>query len=82
VDFGASLERGSARFRLHGSKLRGEYALTRFREGADESWLLVKASEGQAKGPGKAAGTPDPRRARSVRSGRTLAQVASEARDR
>jgi DNA ligase D-like protein (predicted 3'-phosphoesterase) len=82
VDFGASLERGHARFRLHGSKLRGEYALTRFREGEDESWLLVKASEGQAKGSGKAAGTPDPRRARSVRSGRTLAQVASEARDR
>ncbi|MFI5673208.1 DNA polymerase ligase N-terminal domain-containing protein [Streptomyces cellulosae] len=81
VDFGESLERGHARFRLHGSKLRGEYALTRFRKGRDESWLLVKASEGQAKGPGKAAGTPDPRRARSARSGRTLAQVASDARD-
>ncbi|MFI6935253.1 DNA polymerase ligase N-terminal domain-containing protein [Streptomyces sp. NPDC050287] len=82
VDFGESLERGHARFRLHGSKLRGEYALTRFRAGKDESWLLVKASEGRAKSPGKAVGAPDPRRARSARSGRTLAQVASDARDR
>ncbi|MFJ8780442.1 DNA polymerase ligase N-terminal domain-containing protein [Streptomyces sp. NPDC102476] len=71
VDFGESLERGHATFRLHGSKLHGTYALTRFREG---SWLLVKAAEGRKPGHG----TPDPRRARSVRTGRTLAQVAAE----
>ncbi|MFF5497268.1 DNA polymerase ligase N-terminal domain-containing protein [Streptomyces aquilus] len=72
VDFGKSLEGGHATFRLHGEKLRGEYALTRFRTGKDESWLLVKASADHA----RRQGTPDPRRARSVRSGRTLAQVA------
>ncbi|MFF4030982.1 DNA polymerase ligase N-terminal domain-containing protein [Streptomyces sviceus] len=72
VDFAESLERGHATFRLHGTKLRGRYALTRFRE---DNWLLVKTAEGRA---GRGHGTPDPRRARSVRSGRTLAQVAAE----
>ncbi|MEV6840717.1 DNA polymerase ligase N-terminal domain-containing protein [Streptomyces sp. NPDC051133] len=75
VDFAESLERGHATFRLHGAKLHGEYALTRFRGGADEeeSWLLVR--KGAARSGGH--GTPDPRRARSVRTGRTLAQVAA-----
>ncbi|MFR0354930.1 DNA polymerase ligase N-terminal domain-containing protein [Streptomyces sediminimaris] len=80
VDFGESLDRGHARFRLKGSKLRGEYALTRFRDGGDggeEAWLLVKAG-GKAQGHG----TPDPRRARSVTSGRTLAQVAADSGER
>ncbi|MFJ4205310.1 DNA polymerase ligase N-terminal domain-containing protein [Streptomyces sviceus] len=71
IDFAESLERGHATFRVHGTKLRGRYALTRFRE---DNWLLVKTAEGRARGHG----TPDPRRARSVRSGRTLAQVAAE----
>ncbi|MFD8236779.1 DNA polymerase ligase N-terminal domain-containing protein [Streptomyces sp. NPDC059696] len=76
VDFAESLQRGHATFRLSGSKLHGEYALTRFRGGGDgeEAWLLVKRS-GDAARP---HGTPDPRRARSAKSGRTLAQVASE----
>ncbi|MFF4490766.1 DNA polymerase ligase N-terminal domain-containing protein [Streptomyces sp. NPDC001544] len=77
VDFAQSLERGHATFRLHGSKLHGEYALTRFRSGdggEEEAWLLVR--KGSARGAGH--GTPDPRRARSVRTGRTLAQVAAD----
>ncbi|CAL9318443.1 DNA polymerase ligase N-terminal domain-containing protein [Streptomyces sp. R02] len=76
VDFAESLERGHATFRLHGSKLRGEYALTRFRGGDDgeEAWLLVRAAKGGSGG----RGAPDPRRARSARTGRTLAQVARE----
>ncbi|CAL9665652.1 Multifunctional non-homologous end joining protein LigD [Streptomyces sp. enrichment culture] len=72
VDFGESIERGHASFRLKGSKLHGEYALTRFRGGDEDAWLLVKAGRSHGRG------TPDPRRARSVRSGRTLAQVARE----
>ena len=78
VDFAESLERGHATFRLSGSKLRGEYALTRFRSGqgdGEEAWLLVRRSGGR----GRAQGGPDPRRARSATSGRTLAQVASDA---
>jgi DNA ligase D-like protein (predicted 3'-phosphoesterase) len=78
VDFARSLERGHATFRLRGAKLHGEYALTRFRggrgDGEEEAWLLVKKGGGRANGHG----TPDPRRARSVRTGRTLAQVAAE----
>ncbi|MGW1982355.1 DNA polymerase ligase N-terminal domain-containing protein [Streptomyces collinus] len=78
VDFAESLERGHASFRLHGSKLHGEYALTRFRGGADEeeAWLLVHKGAARADGHG----TPDPRRARSVRTGRTLAQVLADDR--
>ncbi|WP_328869038.1 3'-phosphoesterase [Streptomyces sp. NBC_00287] len=72
VDFGESIEHGHATFRLSGSKLHGEYALTRIRD--DGAWLLVKAKGGRA----RRHGTPDPRRARSVTSGRTLAQVAAE----
>ncbi|GAA2293407.1 DNA polymerase ligase N-terminal domain-containing protein [Streptomyces hawaiiensis] len=79
VDFAQSLERGHATFRLSGSKLHGEYALTRFRSGqggdGEEAWLLVKRAGDVA----RAHGAPDPRRARSAKSGRTLAQVASDA---
>jgi len=74
VPFEESLERGHATFRLDGSKLHGRYALTRFREGEEEAWLLVKAADERAHAD--RPGTPDPRRARSVRSGRTLRQVA------
>ncbi|MEU3898868.1 DNA polymerase ligase N-terminal domain-containing protein [Streptomyces sp. NPDC045251] len=78
VDFGESLAHGHARFRLHGAKLRGEYALTRFRGGRDgdgeEAWLLVRTATGGSRG----RGSPAPRRARSARTGRTLARVAAE----
>ncbi|MFE0811153.1 DNA polymerase ligase N-terminal domain-containing protein [Streptomyces sp. NPDC058794] len=80
VDFGESLAHGHARFRLHGAKLRGEYALTRFRGGRDgddekEAWLLVRTATG---GASRGRGAPAPRRARSARTGRTLARVAAE----
>ena len=79
VDFEESLDHGHARFRLKGSKLHGEYALTRFRGGKDgdseQAWLLVKTGGGKS----RSHGSPDPRRARSVSSGRTLAQVAAAA---
>ncbi|GAA0300453.1 DNA polymerase ligase N-terminal domain-containing protein [Streptomyces polychromogenes] len=73
------LERGHASFRLDGRKLHGGYSLTRIRDtkgGGKEAWLLVKHDDGRA----SASGTPDPRRARSVRTGRTLRQVAADAR--
>ncbi|MEW1751600.1 DNA polymerase ligase N-terminal domain-containing protein [Streptomyces angustmyceticus] len=74
--FGEALELGHAAFWLEGSKLHGGYALTRFRGGAGEreSWLLVKENDERA----ERRGTPDARRARSVRSGRTLRRVAGE----
>ncbi|KOV61367.1 3'-phosphoesterase [Streptomyces sp. MMG1121] len=79
VGFARSLAHGHATFRLHGTKLHGEYALTRFRgaEDGEEAWLLVR--KGPARSDGH--GTPDPRRARSVRTGRTLAQVTADGTD-
>ncbi|MET7573225.1 DNA polymerase ligase N-terminal domain-containing protein [Streptomyces sp. NPDC005492] len=84
VPFDEALARGHATFRLDGSKLRGEYALTRFRGGTSDSdggeaWLLVKTRDDAARKAGRS--TPDPRRARSVRTGRTLHQVAAEAQE-
>jgi DNA ligase D-like protein (predicted 3'-phosphoesterase) len=77
VPFAEALRRGHASFRLYGTKLHGGYALTRFRgtdSGQREAWLLVKAGDDTARQDG--TGTPDPRRARSARSGRTLRQIA------
>ncbi|MFI6694318.1 DNA polymerase ligase N-terminal domain-containing protein [Streptomyces sp. NPDC050433] len=83
ADFAAALDRGHASFRLNGQKLRGAYALTRFRDGRDGSagaWLLVKkAGSGSTRGRNT---TPDPRRARSARTGRTLDQVNRGTTDR
>ncbi|OEU92268.1 3'-phosphoesterase [Streptomyces abyssalis] len=80
-DFADALRRGHATFRLDGTKLRGGYALTRFRGGGAgsdgrEAWLLVKENDARAAREGR---TPDPQRARSALSGRTLKQVAAEA---
>ncbi|MEU6394585.1 DNA polymerase ligase N-terminal domain-containing protein [Streptomyces sp. NPDC046939] len=82
VPFAQALENGHATFELHGEKLRGQYALTRFhgreeRDGGSAkkpTWLLVR--KGSTAGHGSGTGTPDPRRARSARTGRTLRQVA------
>ncbi|RNG30737.1 DNA polymerase ligase N-terminal domain-containing protein [Streptomyces botrytidirepellens] len=76
IPFAEALERGHVSFRLQGHKLHGGYALTRIRQGTDrETWLLVKKDDTR----GSRHGTPDPARARSVRTRRTLRQVAAEA---
>ncbi|MGY1439317.1 DNA polymerase ligase N-terminal domain-containing protein [Streptomyces reniochalinae] len=80
-DFGKALARGHISFRMHGGKLRGDWALSRFRSGDDgerEAWLLVKKSDSHA----SARGTPDPRRVRSALSDRTLKQVREEPAER
>lgn len=66
-----ALARGHASFLLAGRKLRGGFALTRFR-GDDGAWLLVKRNDRYA----APRAHPPSNRARSVRSGRTLRQVA------
>ncbi|GGO83778.1 DNA polymerase ligase N-terminal domain-containing protein [Wenjunlia tyrosinilytica] len=80
VSFAEALRRGHASFWLDGGKLRGGYALTRFRTSEDggsrEAWLLVKENDTYASD----RGTPDPRRARSVLTGRTLGRVVAGAR--
>ncbi|WP_405713700.1 MULTISPECIES: DNA polymerase ligase N-terminal domain-containing protein [unclassified Streptomyces] len=79
VPFEQSLEDGHATFWLDGTKLQGEFALTRFKGGdgpGEEVWLLIKAKDGRA--TQESADLPDPHLARSARTGRTLAQVAAE----
>ncbi|MES9509098.1 DNA polymerase ligase N-terminal domain-containing protein [Streptomyces sp. NPDC000609] len=79
VPFEQSLTDGHATFWLDGTRLHGEFALTRFKGGeapGEEVWLLIKAKDGRATQEGPDA--PDPYLARSARTGRTLAQVAAE----
>ncbi|GAA0592478.1 DNA polymerase ligase N-terminal domain-containing protein [Streptomyces crystallinus] len=81
VPLAEALEQGHASFRLDGRKLHGGYSLTRIRDtrnSGKEAWLLVKHADERA----SSTGTPDPRRARSARTGRTLNQVAADARPR
>ncbi|MFF9351508.1 DNA polymerase ligase N-terminal domain-containing protein [Streptomyces sp. NPDC014734] len=82
VPFEQALEDGHATFWLDGTRLHGEFALTRFKKGGEggapgeDVWLLIKARDGQATHDGP--DTPDPYLARSARTGRTLAQVAAD----
>jgi DNA ligase D-like protein (predicted 3'-phosphoesterase) len=79
VPFAEALRHGHASFTLHGKKLHGGYAITRIRGGDGserEAWLLVKTDDADARQGDD--GTPDPRRARSAQSGRTLRQVAED----
>jgi bifunctional non-homologous end joining protein LigD len=76
-DFGEALAKGHISFRMHGGKLRGDWALSRFRSGGDgerEAWLLMKKNDSHA----DPRGTPDPWRVRSAISDRTLKQVARD----
>lgn len=62
------LDRGHLSFRLQGEKLQGGYALTRIREGKDETWLLIKRRDEDADARRK----PVKSQPESVLSGRTL----------
>jgi DNA ligase D-like protein (predicted 3'-phosphoesterase) len=62
------LQRGHLSFQLHGQKLHGGSALTRIREGKDETWLLVKRKDQDADARRKAVKSQP----ESVLSGRTL----------
>jgi DNA ligase D-like protein (predicted 3'-phosphoesterase) len=77
VPLADALEGGHASFWLDGGKLHGGYSLTRIRtdRSGREVWLLVKRADRWA----SRNGTPDPRRARSARSGLTLRQTAAGA---
>ncbi|UGQ13019.1 3'-phosphoesterase [Yinghuangia sp. ASG 101] len=76
VPFADALAAGHASFWMDGAKLHGGYALTRTRggPGRGETWLLVKRKDRHA----AKTDAPDPWRARSVLTGRTLRQVAAE----
>jgi bifunctional non-homologous end joining protein LigD len=42
---GEQLERGDFKFRLHGEKLNGEFALVRTKRGKGNEWLLLKKKD-------------------------------------
>jgi len=68
VPWPAALERGHAVFVLHGSKLRGGFALQRTRGGEKPQWLLIKRRDEYARrGSDIVAERPE-----SVQSGTTL----------
>lgn len=74
VDIATALDDGHAVVRLDGEKLRGAYALQRIRTGDDEQWLVIKNDDDEA----DARRNPVSTEPKSVISGRTIEEVASE----
>ncbi|MGH3488976.1 MAG: DNA polymerase ligase N-terminal domain-containing protein [Actinopolymorphaceae bacterium] len=75
VPMAQGLENGHVKFRLHGEKLRGAFALTRTRfRGRDDQWLLVKVDDEDA----DRRRTPERTELRSVLSGRTNEDLSEE----
>lgn len=70
-----AIDAGHLSFWLEGKKLRGGWALTRFR--GDDDWLLVKRDDDEA----DARRNPASSQPESVLSGRTVAEVAEEAEE-
>lgn len=65
------IKNGSVKITLHGSKLKGEFALVKLKKAEDNAWLLIKHNDEFANQKIK---NDD----RSVRSGRTMKQIAKE----
>lgn len=80
-DAHAGMRKGHLKFRLHGDKLHGVWALVRMHthgEGERENWLLIKDDDEEAKRGKKAAITE--LRPESVSTGRSIEDVAKRAR--
>ncbi|PKL63141.1 MAG: DNA ligase [Methanomicrobiales archaeon HGW-Methanomicrobiales-2] len=71
VGVAEAARRGHVSVWLEGEKVRGGYALTRFRTGKGEAWLLVKMNDAGAD-PGRNPVETEPR---SVVSGRTIEEI-------
>jgi DNA ligase D-like protein (predicted 3'-phosphoesterase) len=69
-----ALDSGHARFWLEGSKLKGGWTLHRTSAGAKPQWLLIKRRDEEA----DARRDPQSTQPESVRSGRTIEQVAEQ----
>lgn len=74
VSMARALEEGQAEIELHGTKLRGAYALIRTGRGDRERWLLVKMRDDEASEEDLTDTRPE-----SVLSGRTLDEIAADA---
>lgn len=69
-----AIEAGHVLIELDGEKLRGGYALHRTGSGDDARWLLIKTDDEHA----DARRNPVSTEQKSVKSGRTISQVADE----
>ena len=68
------LKAGSLKFRMHGKKLKGEFALVRTKGRGENSWLLIKHRDKYA------SETPVIEKDKSVLSRKTIEQVAANPR--
>lgn len=73
IPLGQAVAHGHVKVWLEGRKLRGGYALTRFKTGKDESWLLVKQND-EAADPSRHPVADEPQ---SVLTGRTIEEISS-----
>ncbi len=69
----AALKKGSVKIRLHGSKLKGEFALVLTKGRGENSWLLIKHRDDQASRETDILDDDA-----SVRSGKTIEEIASD----
>jgi DNA ligase D-like protein (predicted 3'-phosphoesterase) len=77
IPVGEAIEGGHLSIWLKGERLRGGYALTRFKTGKDEAWLLVKKDDEEADPHSRPVLTEQ----KSVISGRTLEEIAGGGRE-
>jgi DNA ligase D-like protein (predicted 3'-phosphoesterase) len=73
-----ALDAGHAKVWLEGEKLQGGWTLQRTRAGAKPQWLAIKRRDEKA----DARRNPQSTQPRSVKTGRTIEQLASDARER
>jgi DNA ligase D-like protein (predicted 3'-phosphoesterase) len=74
VPMAKAIEDGHLTIWLEGKKLKGGYALTRFRKGKEESWLFVKMSDEHA----DAKRDPVSTEPESALSGKTIEDIAKD----
>lgn len=74
IPMAKTLDNGRIAICLEGKKLRGKYALTRFRKGKNESWLLIKM-EDEFADPERDITAEEPR---SVISGLTVEEMREQ----
>jgi DNA ligase D-like protein (predicted 3'-phosphoesterase) len=72
IPMGQGVSHGHVKVWLEGAKLKGGYALSRFKTGKDEAWLLVKADDEAA----DARRNPVADEPRSVLTGRSLEEIS------
>jgi DNA ligase D-like protein (predicted 3'-phosphoesterase) len=74
MSMGDAVDRGHVTVWLEGEKLRGGYALTRFRKGKKDHWLLVKMDDEESDARRNSTSTQP----ESVVSGRTIEEVRKQ----